>query len=201
MTAGHLAAVLLPFGRLRRAPLWLLLLSTQLPDVLWWALGLLGLEAPTPRSFVDVTVSGLHVEMVYSHAVAGVGLTAVTVAIVVAGIWRRRDLALWCAGLVLLHEACDLLSGFEHGIFFGRSMQVGLGLYRRNPPLAFALEAAFSALMVALYLRGERQKGRVATDRQKAVLYTFFVASSFVYLPTSYHSMRSLQAGAFTGSR
>ncbi|MFO0662946.1 MAG: hypothetical protein U0174_03290 [Polyangiaceae bacterium] len=200
MTAGHLAAVLIPFGRLRRVPLWLLLLATQLPDVVWWSLALLGIEEPTPRSFIDVTVSGLQVDMAYSHAVVGVAVTAVFVAIVVASIWRRVDLALWCAGLVLLHEACDLLSGFEHGLLFGRSTEVGFGLYRKSPPFAFALEAAFSALMVALYLRGERQQGRDTTRKRKAVLYTFFVASSLIYLPTSYHSMRSLQAGALSGT-
>jgi hypothetical protein len=191
VTMGHFATALIPYGRVKDAPLWVLLLCAQLPDFLWLGLALAGVEVTTPESFLDVTITGMKVEMVYSHVGVGVvGLAAIAGGAVYAA-YRRRDIALWCGALVFVHWLCDLLSGWAHEWLFAGSRKIGFDLYARSPYAAFAIEAAFSAALVFFYVRGEARQGRAVSRTAQIRLYAVFVGGTLLFAPTAYVSMRS----------
>jgi hypothetical protein len=192
MTMGHFVTALVPQGRMKDAPIWLLLFCAQLPDFVWLALALVGLETPTPASFLDVSIIGLHAEMPYSHTGAGILVMALATAGVVYAVWRQRDLALWCGALVIVHELCDLLSGWQHEIFTRGTPRIGLGLYARSPVVALLIEAVFSALVVAWYVRNERLQGRAIAQKKQARLYAIFAGGSLFFIGNAYTSFRTL---------
>jgi hypothetical protein len=54
------------------------------------------------------------IDMYYGHDIAPVAFWAIVMAGFAYLVTRKRAIALWAGGLVLLHEAVDLLSGFPH---------------------------------------------------------------------------------------
>lgn len=191
MTMGHYATALVPYGRLKGAPLVLLLVCAQLVDLLWLALAFAGVEAPHPESALDVTMVGLRAPMTYSHSGAGVLGLAVIVGVIVQLVGRRASLSIACAGLVAGHWLCDLLSGWEHGLLFAGSPRVGLDLYAHSPNAAFAIEAMWAAAMVAFYAWSRARQQRPLTRRALLGLLAVFVGGSLVFVPSSYVSLRA----------
>jgi len=152
----------------------------------------IGLEPTEPVSFLDVAVKDLHVDMIYSHSGAGVVVAALLVAGIVHGVWRRRFLSAWCAGLVAVHWLCDLVSGFAHEAFVAGSPKIGLDLYATRPELAFIVEAAFAGALVAWFVRHERLAGRPVRSRMQVALVAVFVGGGLSMIPTVSTSLRQL---------
>jgi membrane-bound metal-dependent hydrolase YbcI (DUF457 family) len=192
---GHYAAALIPYSRLRDRPFWLLLLSANVPEFLWLALALLGVEPASPASLMDATFQDLQVAMIYSHNLVPGLLQGVLVAGVVYA-WRRdRVLAVWCGLLTALHILCDLVVGFEHQLLGPESPRVSLNTYGTMPRVAITIELLFSIACVYWYQRSERQRGRVLPAARLAALYVVFIVGIAAWYPAATLSLREqLQA-------
>jgi hypothetical protein len=194
LIVGHYAAALLPYSRLRRsgAPFWLLLLCANIPEFLWLALALAGVEAPTPPSMLDATFQNLKVDMIFSHNLVPGLIQAAVTGLAVLAVYRRRDLALWGAFLVIFHVLCDYVVGFEHQVLGKDSPVVSLDSYARFPHLAIFIELAFSVGCVFLYHRSEARQGRVIPARRQLLLYAVFILGVSVWLPTATLPLRAV---------
>ena len=96
MYAGHFAAGLAIKAAMPRVPTLVLAASIFLPDFLWLALSVAGIETVTPGAWFDG----------WSHSFALIVLQSVLVGLA----WGRRDarVAMVLAGAVLSHLALDL---------------------------------------------------------------------------------------------
>ena len=194
MIVGHYAAALVPYSRLEGRPLWLLLVCANVPEFLWLALALAGIEPTVPASLLDATFPNLKVQMTYSHnLVPGLVQGAIVFAVVQA-IWRDRALALWCGALTIVHVLCDLVVGFKHELLGPDSPQVSLDTYGHMPVLAIAIELCFALACVCFYLRSEVRRGRPLTRGRSAALYAVFAIGILMWLPATAISMRQLLA-------
>lgn len=127
MVTGHLSVAFLAKARWPRAALVALLVATVLPDLADFVL---------PQGNQCRTSCEL-----YTHAVPAVLVLAALLSALAWKIWHRRVTALLAGALVVLHVACDLLTGFKPFWLGGPS--TGLGLYQ-YPAADFALEATMS---------------------------------------------------------
>lgn len=153
MVVGHYAAALIPHARQPRTPVWLFLLAANVSDFIWLVLAFAGLEAPRPASMFAASYSNLVVGMPYSHdLVPALGL-ALAIGVLSVLLTRSATAAGWCAALVVIHELCDFISGFEHRLLGPGTKRVGLDLYHRSPELALVLEAAFGAVCTWWFVR------------------------------------------------
>jgi membrane-bound metal-dependent hydrolase YbcI (DUF457 family) len=189
---GHYAAALVPYSRLRGRPLWLLLVCANVPEFLWLALALAGVEPTAPASLLDATFPNIDVHMTYSHnLIPGLIQGAIVFALVYA-IWRDRPLALWCGGLAVVHVLCDLLVGFKHELLGPDSPQVSLDTYGHAPVLAIAIELVFALGCVCAYLSSEKRQGRPLTRGRTVALYSVFVVGILMWLPATSMSLRQV---------
>jgi membrane-bound metal-dependent hydrolase YbcI (DUF457 family) len=190
---GHYAASLIPRSVLGdRCPYWLLLLCAQVPEFLWLALSLAGVERPHPDSMLDATFPGLSVEMIYSHNLVPALAQAALVGAIVLAVTRRRDVAAWCAGLVVVHVLCDYLVGFDHQVLGPTSPSVALDSYGRFPHAAILFELVFSLALVLAYHAMEARRGRpVPRGRRMALLATFAIGV-LAWLPAADRPLRAL---------
>ena len=124
MIVGHYAAALVPYGRLEGRPLWLLLVCANVPEFLWLALALAGVEPTKPASLLDATFPNIDVHMTYSHNLVPGVIQGMIVFALVQLIWRDRPLALWCGALTVVHVLCDILVGFQHQLLGPDTPQV-----------------------------------------------------------------------------
>jgi hypothetical protein len=154
MIAGHYATALIAKQRVPQAGIGLLLVASQLPDLAWFALTLLGLEpshAHGPKP--------LAAEMMLTH-----DLLPLLPWIALAAIGGRTLVGSWAAGfaaavLVVVHELCDLLVGYPHNILGPQTLEVGLGLYYAAPTLGIAIEGVFAAVLIAWAARADARAG------------------------------------------
>ena len=189
MTMGHYATVLIPSARRPLAPIALLLFCANLPDFVWLACWLTGIEPTQPASFLNVSFRSIWVDMAWSHSVVSVVLQAALAGAAVH-VWKR-DLwtTAWSAGLVVAHLAEDLVSGFTHRLLPAKSSAtIGLGLYDTDPVLAILVEAAFATACVWWFLHVRAD----ATPKRRVILYAVFVGGSLLFLPNADYSMNQL---------
>lgn len=190
MIVGHYAAALVPYSRLEGRPLWLLLVCANVPEFLWLALALAGVEPTKPASILDATFPNIDVHMTYSHNLIPALIQGVIVFALVQAIWRDRPLALWCGALTVVHVLCDLLVGFKHELLGPNSPQVSLNTYGHAPVLAIAIELAFALGCVYAYLQSEKRRGRPVTRGRTLALYAVFTVGILVWLPATTMSLR-----------
>ena len=190
MIVGHYAAALVPYSRLEGRPFWLLLVCANVPEFLWLALALAGVEPTKPASLLDATFPNIDVHMTYSHNLIPGFIQGLIVFAVVQLIWRDRPLALWCGALTVVHVLCDLLVGFKHELLGPHSPQVSLDTYGHAPVLAIAIELIFALGCVYAYLTSERRRGRPVTRGRSAALYAVFAVGILMWLPATTMSLR-----------
>lgn len=164
MFLGHFGVGFAAKAAAPRTSLGTLLLASQLIDLLWPTLLLLGLEhvaiAPgitrvTPLDFTHYPIS---------HSLAAVLLWAVLFAGIYQGVRRYPKGALVCGLAVVSHWVLDLLSHRRDlPLAPGSSLRVGLGLWGSLAGTVLVELAVFS-VGVYLYLRATR-----ALDRTGAV--------------------------------
>jgi hypothetical protein len=186
MIVGHYAAALLPYSRLKEHPFWLLLLCANVPEFLWLALALAGVEAPVPESLMDASFQNIRVQMTYSHNLIPALAQGLVVGAVVLWWRRHRQLAWWCGFLVVFHVLCDFVMGFEHQLWDADSAQVALNTYGTVPQLAIALELLFSLMCE----HTERKQGRPLPRSQLAALVAVFSIGVALWFPTATRSLR-----------
>jgi len=194
---GHYAAALLPYSRLRAegCPFWLLLLCANVPEFLWLALALAGVEAPEPASLLDATFANLRVDMTISHNLVPALAQGAVVGGIVLGVWRRPAIAAWCAGLVVFHVLSDYVVGFEHQLLGPGSPPVALNSYGRAPHAAILVELAFSVACILAYHRSEERAGRPVPARRRWALHAVFAAGILAWLPAATLPLRSMLPG------
>lgn len=195
MIAGHYATALIAHQRLPKAPVWLFLLSSNVPDFLWLILAIVGPERPQPESILDASFANIHVDMHFSHDLVSVVVLAGMMGI--AGFLASREMrvATWCAGLVVLHGACDFVSGFQHNLLGRDTMALGLNLYRRAPEVALLIEAAAGAVVVTWFKFARASSGRPLSHRSILSLYAVLVGGTLIWLPTARTSLSTLMYG------
>ena len=190
MIVGHYAAALLPYSRLKQHPFWLLLLCANLPEFLWLALALAGVEAPVPESLMDASFQNLKVQMTYSHNLVPALVQGLVVGAAVY-LWRRHgQLAWWCCFLVVFHVLCDYVVGFEHQLWDADSAPVALNTYGTRPQLAMVIELVFSLLCVFWYRHTESQHGRPMPRSQLVALVAVFAIGVAAWFPAATLSLR-----------
>ena len=129
MVTGHLSVAFMAKARWPRAAFVALLVATILPDLADFVL---------PQGNQCRTSCEL-----YTHAVPAVLVLAALMSALAWEIWHRRITALLAGGLVVLHVACDLLTGFKP--FWLGGPPTGLGLYRYQGA-DFVVEAVMSII-------------------------------------------------------
>ena len=136
----HAATALLVKRQFPDAPMTAILLSVELPAILWAALELSGIEQEPMR---------------YSHSVLSLLLLACALWLLLAGLLRRRALGAAVALGIVLHLLLDLalLAQTVPLAPFGDT-RIGLALYA-TPPLAIAAAMAYG-LLCWLVFRGEK---------------------------------------------
>lgn len=158
MIVGHYAAALVPYSKLEKRPLWLLLVAANVPEFLWLLLALFGIEPVSPPSLLDATFSNLQVAMIYSHNL----LPGVVQGVIVFGLvqlfYRDLPLAIWCGVLTVVHVLCDLVVGFTHELLGPDSPVVSLNTYGRAPHLAILIELAFALSCIFYFQRASVSK-------------------------------------------
>jgi len=189
---GHYAAALVPYSRLEGRPLWLLLVCANVPEFLWLALALAGIEPTTPASLLDATFPNLHVDMTFSHNLVPGLIQGAVVFAIVQMIWRDRALALWCGALTIVHVLCDLVVGFQHQLLGPGSPQVSLDTYGHMPQVAILIELAFALACIHFYLRSEARSGRPLSRGRRNALYAVFAVGILMWMPATVMSLREL---------
>ncbi|HZP10860.1 MAG TPA: hypothetical protein VFB36_00420 [Nevskiaceae bacterium] len=192
MIVGHYAAALVPYAKLEGRPLWLLLVCANVPEFLWLALALCGVEPTQPASLLDATFSNLEVHMTYSHNLIPGIVQGVIVFAIVQAIWRDRALALWCGALTIVHVLCDVFVGFKHELLGPHSPQISLDTYGRMPQVAIAIELAFALACIHYFLRSEARHGRPLSNDRRAALYAVFVIGILAWLSATVMPLREL---------
>ncbi len=195
MIVGHYAAALVPYSRLEGRPLWLLLVCANVPEFLWLALALCGVEPTQPASLLDATFPNLKVSMTYSHNLIPGMVQGALVFAIVQAVWRDRALALWCGALTIVHVLCDVFVGFQHQLLGPDSPQISLDTYGRMPQVAILIELAFALACVHFYLRSEARRGRPLSNGRRAALYAVFVVGILAWLPATVVPLRELLRG------
>ncbi len=160
MFIGHFALGLAAKPAAPRASLGTLFLATQLIDLLWPTLLLLGLEtvAIVPGATAVTPLEFTHYPITHSL------LAVVGWAVLFAGVYfalRRWVVgAVVCGALVVSHWLLDLLTHApDLPLAPGGSARLGLGLWN-HPVLAIGLELGLFAAGIVLYLRATRARDR-----------------------------------------
>ncbi len=195
MIIGHYATALIPYSRHPKSSLLLLLVASNLNDLLWLLFAVVGLEPTTPGNILDSTFQNLQVVMTYSHDVVPTIGWAAFMAMIAYAVSRDRAVAIWCAALVVVHVACDLAAGYQHNVMGPDTPALGTGMYRTDPRLALVLEAAFGAGCVMLFAWMEKRAGRPMARRRLALLYGIFIGGAAMWIPGATIPLRELFAG------
>lgn len=170
----HAATSLLLKRRFPRVPLPALLLSVQLPELLWEAFNFLGIERTTTEGSVH-TVGDIHLSyMPYSHSALTMLGGAALIGLLLWAFTRRRDWG-WAVGLgIASHFFLDLLTHEADLVLApGSGIKLGLGLYSAAPAAAFALEFLYGLFCVWVY-RGGKALWAAVTFFNLANLSMFF---------------------------
>jgi hypothetical protein len=197
MMMGHYASALVPWGKERTFPLWLLLICGQWGDFTWFLLSALGVEPTEPSNPLDMTVANLKVPMFWSHGLVSAALQAAVIAVVVFAVWRRASLALTCGALIIGHVLCDGLVGWKHEVLGPGSARFGLGLFENPGTIlpGFLLEAVFSAACVWFFVRTRTAQGATVSMRARVILYAAFVGGGLMLAGNATTSMRQMFGG------
>lgn len=194
MIVGHYAAALVPYSRLQTRPLWLLMVCANVPEFLWLALALAGIEPTTPASLLDATFPNLQVHMTWSHnLIPGLAQGLIVFALVQL-LCRDRPLALWCGALTVVHVLCDLVVGFRHQLLGPDSPRVSLDTYGQAPVLAILIELAFALACIRAFLKSEERQGHALPRNRSLALYAVFTVGILLWLPATAMSLRELLA-------
>ncbi len=192
MIVGHYAAALVPYSKLEKRPLWLLLVCANIPEFLWLLLALFGVESVSPPSLLDATFPNLQVAMIYSHNLLPGVLQGVIVFGLVQMFYRDRALALWCGVLTVVHVLCDLVVGFTHELLGPDSPVVSLNTYGRAPHLAILIELAFALACIFYFQRNEQRMDRPIPRKRLVGLYAVFTVGILMWMPAASISVRQM---------
>ncbi|MCW9133028.1 permease [Bacillus paramycoides] len=153
MFAGHFGLATVVKVKSPKIPLWALMLSTQLLDVIFVPLYVLGVETMEPIDGNGYGEAVIHAD--YSHSLIGALCIAFFAGIVGMRFWGRRSgfvvgavvFSHWILDLLVHRADLPLLPGN-----FGDLPMLGFGLWR-FPAISIALECILIAVGGILYFR------------------------------------------------
>lgn len=187
MLAGHFSTALIAHQKFpKKGALLFFLIASQLQDLLWLSFHYLGLEPTEPADLLNVTVRSISVDMLYSHDLLP-QLVWMTLTFLFGWLFfKRYDIPLVGALLVLGHYLLDLLSGYPHHVFGEHTHEVGLGLYYSNVYLAILIEAVFTAVVLLYYFRIDSKSNKSRSNKNRLqIIGLFAFGISFLLLIAS----------------
>ncbi|WP_350334351.1 hypothetical protein [Coralliovum pocilloporae] len=190
MLAGHYATALIAHQKYPSGTLLFFLLVSQFQDLLWLIFHYLGLEPTSPENALDVTISNIAVDMVYSHDLLPQALWAGIAYLIGRFIFRSNVIGLLALALVMGHFILDFFSGFPHHVFGEDTHQVGLGLYESNAYLAVLIEAVLVIAALWYYFAQETAAGIRRSLRNRMVIIGAFVYAILFMAMTATLSLR-----------
>ncbi|MGH0431709.1 permease [Bacillus hominis] len=153
MFAGHFGLAAVVKAKSPKIPLWALMLSTQLLDVIFVPLYVLGVERIEPINSNGYGEAVIHAD--YSHSLIGALCIAFFAGVVGMRFWDRRAgfvigavvFSHWILDLLVHRADLPLLPGN-----FGDLPMLGFGLWR-FPAISITLECILIAVGGILYFR------------------------------------------------
>ena len=195
MFLGHYATALVPYEKTRKthaAPFWLFLLAAQFLDFLMIIAVPLGFESLEPALFQESSFRTMRTDMLYTHDLVPVVGWTIAFGVGALAMTRNKVVALWCVGLVLFHELCDLIVGFQHNVFGHDTASVGFNLYNNAPVWGLWIEILFCGAIVWWFVRRRATAGTPVSARLKWGLYLVLVGGTAATLPMANQSLVAL---------
>lgn len=189
MIAGHYTTVLIAKQKIPHAPLWLLLFSAIGLDIIWIFFATIGLETPTPTSWLDATLMNMRVDMPYSHDL--LPLIGWTFLFLILGwaVTREWTIGYWCAALVVVHWLCDFVVGFEHHVIGNDGINLGLNLYNTHPIVGLMIEACFAAICIIIFDIFRKKQGFSTNKSVLIALTILFVGGTLLLVPLAHTTL------------
>ncbi len=137
-------------------PMALILVSVQLIEILWVVLNFLGVEKTTTENRVK-SVSDVHLEyMPFSHSVVSTAALAAGAGILLALGFGALNVGIAVALGICSHLVLDLISHARDIALspIPGSRKFGVGLYEKNPGVAFVFETIYGIFCWWVYRGG-----------------------------------------------
>jgi membrane-bound metal-dependent hydrolase YbcI (DUF457 family) len=163
MFVGHYGPALAIKRAAPLAPMWALMASVQIMDVVWAIFIQLGVEKARIDPAHALAGSPLVLyHMPYTHSLVGAALICLAFALIVKAIVKGGGIALvfWVFLAGFSHWLLDLLVHAPDLTIAGGETKFGLGLWAYKWP-EFALEFALLAIGFLLYLAATKPRGPV----------------------------------------
>ncbi len=168
MFAGHFGLAAAVKSREVQIPLWALMLSTQLLDVLFVPLYLMHIETIDPIGNGGYGLGVIHAN--YTHSLIGALVIAVCAGLLAWRPWGRRGM-LVIAAVVFSHWLLDLLvHRADLPILpgnLGNLPLLGFGLWA-FPVVSIVLEGALIAVGAVLYITSAWSRSGASSPRQRS---------------------------------
>ncbi len=164
MTAGHFGFAAAVKGGAPRVPLWALMLSTYLLDIVFIVLVMAGVESFTPFDPTHPTYGQVTIHAFYDHSLVGALLIALVAGVVARKAWGARaglviggvTFSHWILDLIVHRPDLPILPGNAGGLPL-----LGLGLWA-HPAVSAGLELLLVLAGGYLYARAAAQSPVVA---------------------------------------
>lgn len=195
MFMGHYATALVPYEKNAddsRAPFWLFLFAAQFLDFLMLVFVPLGLEQLIPGNFFKASFTNMRANMFLSHDFIPVLGWAFVFSLTVFIVMKNKRVALWCFGLIVFHELCDLIVGFKHNVMGINTTAIGFSLYHRAPVTGLVIETVLCATITWWYINKRAAKNRPLTSKTKWGLYLILVGGTLATIPLANQSLNQL---------
>ena len=178
MISGHYATALVAKTHAEKGAIWLYLIAAQSLDILMFSFVLVGIENIDLGSSILPAMGSATVDMRYTHDLLPVAGWTVVMAVIAFGLTQNWTVTAWCAALAIIHELCDLVSGYPHNVLGPETTEVGLKLWVIAPVLATFIESGLGVACVYWYLRHHNLE-----SKSRWRLYLAMGATPFLLLP------------------
>ena len=183
MVPAHFATALIAHRKFpeKTSYLILFLAACQIQDFMWFILHYFGLENTLPASVLDMTVSGLDVDMRFSHDIVPNIIWAALMFVIGYLVSRNWKIALTASFLTVLHVIMDLIIGYPHHINGPETAELGTSTFLTHPYLSFFIDMVLSVAMVYIFLNMEKKAGIGRTKKNKRLLYILFAVPAIIF--------------------
>lgn len=178
MLAVHCAAALVPYELSRKhhkVGFWLFLFAAQFLDILMLLLMNINFERVESNYF--------NLNRFLSHGMPFAIMWTAFFGMLVFAITKQLVIAGYCVALILFHEVCDHIIGFEHALFDTDSTQIGFAFYSNAPILGILIEALMCAVIVFWFCHRRAIKDVPVSLPSMLGLYLIFVGGALFMIP------------------
>lgn len=156
---GHMAVGFAAKPAAPKAPLWVLLLATEVLDLLSWGFRVVGIEQAS-LNLTEFVRGNIVLSVPWSHGLLMSVIWSLLALVIIYLIYRDRRTAGIIGLAVFSHWLLDfIVHPPDLPLWFSDSPMFGLGLWTSGPGLAisFILEFGLLAAGVSLYLNAKRR--------------------------------------------